>query len=293
MFADADADADGDGDGDGDANANVDLSASGLQTLGLELRAGARTLVTALDWTALAGQCWCIIGRNGAGKSTLLQTLAGLRAPHAGQVFLKGRPLSDWPLLALARERALLPQGRNDAFGYRVIEAVLTARHPYHGTKQLSAERGNVSSSYWDTDADYDIALKALQTLDVAELAERDIRTLSGGERQRVAIAAVIAQDTPLLLLDEPTSALDLGHQVRVMNLFARLCKDAGKVVVMVSHDLNLAHGVASHALLMMGDGCWHAGSVAEVMQEQTLSACLGHPIDIVQHGERRIFIPH
>ena len=251
-----------------------------LQTRNLQLRVGARLLLSGLDWQVEAGQCWCVIGRNGAGKSTLLRSLAGLRQPDAGSVEIRGKPLSDWSLLALARERAFLAQGRSDAFGYRVLDTVLSARHPYHDAR------------YWDSDADLHDAHAALLAMDVADLAGRDVRTLSGGERQRVAIAAVLAQDTPLLLLDEPANALDLAHQVSVMQLLARLCRVQGKAAVMVGHDLNLAHGVASHALLLMGDGHWQAGPVEQVMQAPILSRCLGHPIDTVQHGDRVIFIP-
>jgi iron complex transport system ATP-binding protein len=250
-----------------------------MRTVDLHLSIGTRLLVSGLDWQIETGQCWCVIGRNGSGKSTLLRTLAGLREPDAGSVQLQGRALQDWPLQGLARERAFLPQGRSDAFGYRVIETVLTARHPYH------------DAGYWESDADYQAAHVALQALDVGDLAERDVRTLSGGERQRVAIAAVLAQDTPLLLLDEPANALDLAHQVSVMSLLARL-RQSGKAVVMVSHDLNLAHSVATHALLLMGDGQWQAGPVAEAMRAPILSRCLGHPIEMVRHGSRSIYIP-
>lgn len=251
-----------------------------MRTVDLHLRIGDRLLLAGLDWQIQAGQCWCVIGRNGAGKSTLLRTLAGLRQPDAGTVQLRGHALQDWRLQDLARERAFLSQGRTDAFSYRVIETVLTARHPYHDAR------------YWESDADLQAAHAALQALDVGNLAERDVRTLSGGERQRVAIAAVLAQDTPLLLLDEPANALDLAHQVGVMGLLARLCRDVGKAVVMVSHDLNLAHSVASHALLLMGDGQWQAGPVAEVMTAPILSRCLGHPIKTVRHGNRIIYLP-
>jgi iron complex transport system ATP-binding protein len=65
--------------------------------------------------------------------------------------------------------------------------------------------------------------------MEVEHLAARDVRTLSGGERQRVAIAALLAQDTPLLLLDEPANALDLAHQVSVMGLLARLCRESAR----------------------------------------------------------------
>jgi iron complex transport system ATP-binding protein len=76
------------------------------------------------------------------------------------------------------------------------------------------------------------------------------------------------------------------------MSLLARLCREDGKTAIMVGHDLNLAHSVSSHALLLMGDGRWRAGPAAEVMQAAILGDCLGHPIEVVQHGRRTIFIP-
>jgi iron complex transport system ATP-binding protein len=251
-----------------------------ISTHALTLKVGSRTLVEHLDWTVGAGECWCVIGRNGAGKSTLLRTLAGLRQPDAGSISIGGRPLADWPLEELARKRAYLPQSRSDAFSYRVIETVLAARHPYHGQR------------YWEGSDDHAIALAALASMEVAELAQRDVRTLSGGERQRVAIAAMLAQDTPLLLLDEPANALDLAHQVSMMQLIAKLCREQGKTAVMIGHDLNLAQQACSHALLLMGDGSWEAGPIGQVMTAPALSRYLGHPIDIVMHGERRIFVP-
>jgi iron complex transport system ATP-binding protein len=61
---------------------------------------------------------------------------------------------------------------------------------------------------------------------------------------------------------------------------------------VLVSHDLNLAHSVATHALLLMGGGQWQAGPVEEVMRADILSRCLGYPIETVKHGKRTIYIP-
>jgi iron complex transport system ATP-binding protein len=246
----------------------------------LTLKAGARTLVDKLDWTVGAGECWCIIGRNGAGKSTLMRTLAGLRQPDAGSVSVDGRALADWPLDELARKRAYLPQSRSDAFSYRVLETVLAARHPYHGQR------------YWEDSDDHAIAMSALASMEVADMAQRDVRSLSGGERQRVAIAAMLAQDTPLLLLDEPANALDLAHQVSMTQLVARLCREQGKTAVTIGHDLNLAQQACSHVLLLMGDGSWEAGPIDEVMTAPALSRYLGHPIEIVMHGGRRVFVP-
>jgi iron complex transport system ATP-binding protein len=251
-----------------------------IATHKLTLQVEGRTLVQDLDWSVQPGECWSIIGRNGAGKSTLLRTIAGLRKLEAGAVRLDGRGLEDWPLEALARQRSYLAQSRTDAFAYSAIDTVLSARHPYHANR------------YWEGSDDHQAALQALAAMEVEHLAARDVRTLSGGERQRVAIAALLAQDTPLLLLDEPANALDLAHQVSVMGLLARLCRRERKTVVMIGHDLNLAHSISTHTLLLRGDGGWLAGPVAQVMQPALLGDYLGHPIEMIEHGGRRIFIP-
>ena len=251
-----------------------------IATRDLRLAIGQRTLVQGLDWTAQAGQCWSIIGRNGAGKSTLLRTLAGLQRPNAGSVHVNGRALANWPLTELARERAFLAQSRHDAFAYTALESVLSARHPYHANR------------YWEGSDDHLAAMQALASMEVDDLAARDVRTLSGGERQRVAIAALLAQQTPLLLLDEPANALDLAHQVSVMGLLARLCRDQGRTVVMIGHDLNLASRISTHVLLLMGDGRWQAGTNHDIMRPALLGDYLGHPIDMIEHEGRRIFIP-
>ena len=251
-----------------------------LQAHNLDLQVGGRTLVKGLDWNIAPGQCWCVIGRNGVGKSTLLRALAGLRTPDVGDVSLDGRALKAWPLEQLARKRAYLPQGRGDTFSFTVLETVLAARHPYR------------LNSYWDTAQDRALALDALGAMDVQHLSERDVRSLSGGERQRVAIAAIMAQATPILLLDEPANALDLAHQAAVMQRLALLCKTEGKAVVLVSHDLNLVQAAATHALLLSEEGAWQAGTVADMLRAPLLSACLGHAIEAVPCNGRTVFLP-
>ena len=183
-------------------------------------------------------------------------------------------------MLTLAKLRSYLPQGRNDSFAYRVIDTVLAARHPYHDGK------------YWESDDDIQAAQSALAELDVVDLAWRDIRSLSGGERQRVAIAALLAQDAQFMLLDEPTNSLDLSHQVSVMKLFSQRCSNQKKAVLMVSHDLNMSYSMATHALLLMPDGSWNAGTVSDMMTTNQLSQCLQHPIEMVVHGDQRLFLP-
>ena len=95
---------------------------------------------------------------------------------------------------------------------------------------------------------------QALEWTGIADLAERPVDELSGGQRQRAWISMALAQGTDLLLLDEPTTFLDLAHQVDVLELVRRLHREAGRTVVMVLHDLNLAARYADR-LIAMRDG--------------------------------------
>ncbi|MCL1886995.1 MAG: ABC transporter ATP-binding protein [Betaproteobacteria bacterium] len=247
---------------------------------GLSLAAGEKQLINQLSCEILPGECWVIFGKNGIGKTTLLRTLAGLRQPDSGEVLLDGKPFAAWDTLLLAQQRAYLPQMRHDAFAYSVLQTVLAGRYPYQ------------ARHYWETDADLMAACLAMRQMDVLSLQDRDIRTLSGGERQRVALAAVLAQDTPVVLLDEPVNSLDLAHQAHFMQLVGQLCRERKKSVVMVVHDLNLAHGVATHALLMGKGGKWEAGTISEVMKADKLSQCLGYTITVLQHEGRFVYLP-
>jgi len=266
-----------------DANVTPNLQINSqplLQTVDLSLSVGPRQLITNLNWQVNAGECWVIIGRNGSGKTTLLRNLVGLvnLSANSDAILINEQPLHAWPLLELAKIRSYLPQERNDAFSYSVIETVLGARHPYN------------NGHYWESADDLAVAHATLSELDVLDLAQRDVRTLSGGERQRVAIAAVLAQDAQLMLLDEPTKSLDLGHQIDAMHIFSNRCKADNRAVVMVSHDLNVAYRIATHTLLVMGDGSWQAGLASEIMAKDALSHCLGHSIDVIQHGDQCLF---
>ncbi len=135
----------------------------------------------------------------------------------------------------LARDRALLTDRWIDPFASSVLDTVLTARFIFR-----------------DEDHGEAVARRWLERLDCALLADRDVRLLSRGERQRVAIATALAQDTPLVLLDEPTAHQDPRHQAMVVRELAAL-PERGLIVTL--HDLNAAARLASHVLLLWGDG--------------------------------------
>jgi len=252
----------------------------------LGLAVGARRLCSALSFCVEAGELWCILGRNGAGKTTLLRTLAGLSPPEAGRIVLDGRELSGWPRAELARARGFLPQSQGDAFSASVLETVLTGRHPHQPrlADQWRFDLGGTAAGLREI----------LGRLELEPLLHRDILSLSSGERQRVAIAALLMQDAPLMLLDEPTSSLDFDKQLMVMRVLEERLAEAGKpcALLMSVHDINLAARFASHVLLFSNDGLVLAGPAGEVLTAANLSAAYEHPVAEFEAGEHRWFSP-
>ncbi|BEV71815.1 MULTISPECIES: ABC transporter ATP-binding protein [unclassified Paludibacterium] len=241
----------------------------------LQVRAGSRLI---LDIPALEidpGQVTVILGHNGSGKSTLLRVLARQLTPTRGTVRLDGQPLARLGARALARRLAYLPQQLAPTPGLTVRELVALGRYPWHGPL---ARLGS---------ADHAAIEAALRATDVAHLADSDSDSLSGGERQRCWLAMMLAQQAPLLLLDEPTSALDLGHQHALMRLLGQIHRQAGRGVLAVLHDLNLACAHAGHIIALQAGRVVFAGPPAELLQPDRLSALYGVSFELMAREAR------
>jgi iron complex transport system ATP-binding protein len=251
-----------------------------LQLDAVSLRAGARTLVARLTQEIAAGEMWCIAGPNGAGKTTLINVMAGLSKPASGTVLLDRLALAAWRPADLAQVRALMPQATHDAFSATVLETVLLNRFPY------------LTGWGWESAGDRAAAYAALDALGLAALASRDVLTLSGGERQRVALAAVLCQHAPLVLLDEPLAHLDLHHQVDCLQALADAAREDDRAVVFSCHDLNLARRFSTHALLLDGQGNVHAGHVRDVLTPERASAAFGYPLALIRDGAHEALVP-
>lgn len=251
-----------------------------LQLEDVALRNGERRLLAGLTLTIGAGELWAVVGPNGVGKSTLMSVLAGLREPDGGSVRLDGATPARIAPLALARQRAYLPQTVHDTFSMSVLDAVRVGRHPH-------------LSGWGFTGRDDERVVRDLiDELDLRALVARDVLTLSGGERQRVSLAAALAQQAPLLLLDEPVAHLDLRHQIAVLETVSALVRAGRHAAVVIVHDLNLARRYATHALLMAEDGHALHGPAHDVLTPERCSHVLATPIVRVTDGLHTALIP-
>jgi len=204
------------------------------------------------------GEVTVIIGPNGCGKSTLLKTLVRLNEHSSGEILVKKSgcneelsqkispgvedyiEISELSSADLAQRIAYLPQNKRTP-DISVLRMVLHGRFAYLKYPRRYRKE------------DYEMARKALEQVDIEDLAEKNVNELSGGTRQKVYIAMALAQDTDTILLDEPTTYLDIAHQIKMMKL-ARELADNGKAVVMVLHDLVQGFQTADK-IVVMDDG--------------------------------------
>ncbi len=193
----------------------------------------------ALDRVSLVlhpGEVTVLAGSNGSGKSTLLRMLNGLLVPERGTVTVLGRPVAGRPVAELAREVGVLFQGADyQLFADSIAGEIAFAPRNFGVDEQEIVRR--------TADAIGALGLGAIP-LEASPLS------LSVGERQRVAIASVLAMETPVVALDEPTLGLDRPRKEALADLLRALAR-SGLTVLVVTHDRPFADACADRELTM------------------------------------------
>jgi putative ABC transport system ATP-binding protein len=184
--------------------------------------------VTALDHITLdiaGGEFLALMGPSGSGKSTLLHIIAGVDRPTSGQCLVQGVDVTKLNESQLADWR-----NQNVGFIFQTFNLipVLTAAEnvelPLLLTRLTRAQRRKQVET-------------ALEVVGLADRAKHLPRQLSGGQEQRVAIARALVTDPTLIVADEPTGNLDSHSAQEVLGALQSLRQDAGKTIIMVTHD--------------------------------------------------------
>jgi sulfonate transport system ATP-binding protein len=193
-----------------------------IEQLGKRFGAGPLVLDD-VNLTVEAGEFVCLLGASGCGKSTLLNLIAGLDRPTTGSIDVPAEGAA-----VMFQESALMPW--------------LTARQNVELALRLrgvarSARRGE--------------ALELLDTVNLADAAEKRPHELSGGMRQRVALARALAQDRPVLLMDEPFAALDAITRDLLHEELERVWRRTGRTIVFVTHNVREAARLGQRVVLL------------------------------------------
>jgi iron complex transport system ATP-binding protein len=241
----------------------------GLQAEELALAYGPNEVVHDVSLIVPANEITAIIGANASGKSTLLRGLTRLLKPARGAAYLDGKRIHRMSTRDVARQLGLLPQSPIAPDGITAGDLVSRGRYPHQGLLQARSAEDEAAVA------------AALEATATADLADRRVHDLSGGQRQRVWVAMALAQETDLLLLDEPTTFLDISHQIELLDLLADLNR-AGKTIVVVLHDLNLACRYAHRIVAMKAGRIVAEGEPAALIRPDLVREVFGLECEVI-----------
>ncbi len=175
------------------------------------------------------GEMCVICGTSGAGKTTLLNIIGLVDTATKGEYSLNGEIISSYSDKQLAHLR-------NQYFGYVLQDYGLISNETVYENVIIPLIFSKTKRKDYKSKAQ-----KVLNNIGIAELSNKKIDTLSGGQKQRVAIARALINNPTVILADEPTGALDEKTGKEIINCFRDIC-NSGKTVVIVTHDMNVAH---------------------------------------------------
>ncbi|HAP38486.1 MAG TPA: ABC transporter ATP-binding protein [Nitrospira sp.] len=183
------------------------------------------SVIRDLSFVIPAGTFLAIMGPSGSGKSTLLNVMAGIDRPTSGSVVVAGTRLDELSEGAMARWRA-----RHIGYVFQTYNLipVLTAAENVELPLALTHLTRRERAEHVKT---------ALRLVGLADRMDHYPRQLSGGQEQRVGVARAIVSDPTMILADEPTGNLDRESADDILTLLARLNRELGKTIVMVTHD--------------------------------------------------------
>ena len=175
------------------------------------------------------GESVAIIGKSGSGKSTLMHLLAALDKPNEGEILINGQNIAKM-------KKRDLNKLRNRTFGFVFQQFFMNPKDTVLQNVILPLKIGGVSSRKRK-----DIALKALEAVELTDKAKNKASNLSGGQKQRVCVARAIANSPEIIFADEPTGNLDSKTSKKIEDLLFGLNKDNGITLIIVTHDEALA----------------------------------------------------
>ena len=211
--------------------------------------------VTALSETSLSvqqGSVLGVIGRSGAGKSTLIRLVNGLEKPSAGRVVVDGAEISSLPEPALRHARRSIGM----IFQHFNLLSSRTAAE----NVALPLEVAGYGKAAIRTRVEELLALVGL-----ADKRDRYPAELSGGQKQRVGIARALATKPKVLLSDEATSALDPETTRSILDLLARINRDLGLTILLITHEMAVIRSIAHEVAVIDAGRIVERGDVFDV----------------------------
>jgi ABC-type dipeptide/oligopeptide/nickel transport system ATPase component len=259
-----------------------------VRDLGVTFRTGDRVTVASTDvsFDLAAGEVLAVVGESGSGKSVSALALTRLLPPAptcevVGTIELAGRRLTGLSEAELSKVR-----GKDIAY---IFQEPGTSLNPVYTIgfqigEAIELHRPEVA----DRRAAVLAALRDVHIDDPARVADSYPHELSGGMQQRAMIAMALACDPKILVADEPTTALDVTIQKEIMDLLARLRRERGMSILLITHNFGIVANFADHVQVMRKGRIVEQGPTAQVMGSPAHEYTKGLIACIPRLGQRR-----
>lgn len=221
------------------------------------------------------GDVLCILGPNGTGKTTLIKCLNGLHDIDKGEILINGKNIKKLSFKEISKFIGYIPQSHIPSFPFKVLDVVVMGRAPYLNLGESPKQK------------DKDIAIKALKTLGIDHLKDKEYTNLSGGERQLVFLARVLCQQPDILILDEPTSHLDFGNQIKLLEIIDNLAS-SGLSIIMSSHFPDHAFLSSTKVAILKNKEFIDFGTPEAVVTEDNLKRAYSIDVKLIELDDKR-----
>lgn len=250
-----------------------------LEIKNLNFYYGNNHILKNVSFNAERGSLWGLMGPNGSGKTTFFKCILGLLKHTGSQIKINNIDFNKLNTPKLAKLISYVPQEHKPPFPFTIREIVLMGRSPYMG------------GIFGFKKEDYKEAEKAIDMVDIADIADKPVTALSGGQRQLTLIARSIAQNSPVMILDEPTSALDFNNQINIWKILKKLA-ETGKLIIACSHDPNHLLWFAENTLVIKNGEILARGKTEDVITSSLLQEIYGSEYNILKTGNNKIIQP-
>lgn len=250
-----------------------------LEIKNLNFYYGDNHILKNISFSAESSSLWGLMGPNGSGKTTFFKCILGLLKHTGSQIKINNIDLKKINTPKLAKLISYVPQEHKPPFPFTVREIVLMGRSPHMG------------GIFGLKKEDYNEAEKAIDMVDIADIADKPVTALSGGQRQLTLIARSIAQNSPVMILDEPTSALDFNNQINIWKILKKLA-ELGKLIIACSHDPNHLLWFAENTLVIKNGEILASGKTEDIITNRLLKEIYGSEYNILNYGSNKIIQP-
>jgi ABC-type dipeptide/oligopeptide/nickel transport system ATPase component len=241
-----------------------------VQDLSVTFRNGDRETVAAqgVSYELAAGEVLAVVGESGSGKSVTALALTRLLPPAPGCALGGSVRLAGVELLTLPEDKLAKVRGGSIAYIFQEPGSSLNPVYTigFQIGEAISLHRPEIK----DVRTEVVRALAEVHINDPERVADQYPHELSGGMQQRAMIAMALACDPKILVADEPTTALDVTIQKEIMDLLARLRRERGMSIILITHNFGIVANFADKVQVMWKGRIVESGPVAQVMREQT-----------------------